>query len=280
MEENELYDRIGETDLNPTYKDGQVYQHIDVNNMVSITKKGINENYYDIQKLQNGEKSVGNAKKFDDATLSRSIDETLQADDNKVPSSQQVKSYIDGQFSSFTPPVRGKDYWTNEDKEEIVDETARYVTEDVTSDLYQTVDGLKQDMRDEMQQDLTDAEQQFSAYVSEYGEALENFPDDMADLKAKVNNSVIVANEAASDVEQLDTDLQVQKARIDNIASLDEGSTTGDAELQDIRVGANGITYNSAGGAVRGQYTELNSKIDALSFLEVIDGTVNISFYE
>ena len=27
MEEDTLYDRIGEADLNPTYKDGQVYQH-------------------------------------------------------------------------------------------------------------------------------------------------------------------------------------------------------------------------------------------------------------
>jgi hypothetical protein len=143
MEETTLYDRIGETDMNPTYKDGQVYQHLDVNKQLSLTKEGINANYHDIQRIQNGEIIVGNAKKLDGAPLSRYIDEPLQADDNKVPSSQQVKQYADELFSEYNAPIRGEDYWTEEDKEYIVDEAVDRVSDEVKIEMatFDIVDG-------------------------------------------------------------------------------------------------------------------------------------------
>ena len=52
---------------------------------------------------------------------------------------------------------------------------------------------------------------------------------------------------------EIDQKIAVERARIDNLASLKDGSTTGDAELQDIRVGLFGEAYNTAGAAVRGE---------------------------
>ena len=81
----------------------------------------------------------------------------------------------------------------------------------------------------------------------------------------KAKNTEI--GKVSEEVAGLNNDISVLSARLDNIASLPEGSTTADAELQDIRVGSDGRTYNTAGEAVREQVGELKGDLDSVDLV-------------
>ena len=73
-----------------------------------------------------------------------------------------------------------------------------------------------------------------------------------------------VSTQLTTRMSAIETEQSVQSARMDTFTSLPEGSTSGNAELADIRVGAAGITYDTAGNAVRGQISELKSDLTKL----------------
>ena len=74
-----------------------------------------------------------------------------------------------------------------------------------------------------------------------------------------------LSNSVSTRMSAIETEQSVQSARMDTFTSLPEGSTSGNAELADIRVGADGTTYDTAGNAVRGQIGELKSDLDKVS---------------
>lgn len=94
-------------------------------------------------------------------------------------------------------------------------------------------------------------------------------------LKNKAGEQIFPATTADQVVWDKNTNLKQamakQDARISNLAKLPSGSTTGDAELQDIRTGEDGTVYDNAGEAVRQQIGSLK---ESLKNVELKDGGV------
>lgn len=81
----------------------------------------------------------------------------------------------------------------------------------------------------------------------------------VSNLTTQVNNFGTTLGEFNSEIQSLSDDIAsntaniaTQSARIDSLATLTEGSTTGDAELIDARTDAYSKTYSSLGNHIRG----------------------------
>lgn len=123
----------------------------------------------------------------------------------------------------------------------------------------------------DMQKSFTNLNQAFNDlhdYVHNYFKNLnvQKEIDNKLDAMAKDGSLYeIIRKYTDTIVNEQNEKITVLENRMNTFTSLPDGSTTGDAELIDIRVPANGFNlnnnYTSAGDAVRGQVGILNNDI-------------------
>lgn len=68
-------------------------------------------------------------------------------------------------------------------------------------------------------------------------------------------------DELQEESDERKAEIAVERARIDNMQSIPEGGTTGDAALADIKIGYDGTEWKTPGDAVRGQIGMLYENI-------------------
>lgn len=82
----------------------------------------------------------------------------------------------------------------------------------------------------------------------------QNEKNDVAALDKRVTNNFNTLNSTKAD----NYDLEVERKRIDSFVSLEEGSTTGDAEMIDARIGVDAVVYDNLGSAIRAQINDIH----------------------
>ena len=81
---------------------------------------------------------------------------------------------------------------------------------------------------------------------------------DVAALDKRITNNFNVFDNTKAEL----SDLEVLETRVDSLAHLQEGSTTGDAELIDARIEYNGYVNATVGGAIRNQVQNIHDILD------------------
>lgn len=119
--------------------------------------------------------------------------------------------------------------------------------------------------------------------TTELNEQLDNIPNQTyitekaKQIDLNTTNSKVMALE---DNTATKLEVEVERKRIDSFTSLQSGSTTGDAELMDGRVGADGVTYKNIGESIRNQIKNIYNEINYETELDYSDKIVKGKFID
>lgn len=106
----------------------------------------------------------------------------------------------------------------------------------------------------------------FDAYKTQIDGEISNQNTRINDIQNELDGKVSNQNSKINDIQTQQT---VLSNRMDTFTSLPDGSTAGNAELEDIRNWFNGDKSSSAGDAVRGQANLLNSNLNYLPIVSL-----------
>lgn len=81
---------------------------------------------------------------------------------------------------------------------------------------------------------------------------------------ANLDNLIAAANEL---ITQLQSAVSLLDARMDTFVTLQDGSTTGDAEIIDARIGYDGTVWTNVGDAIRGQITDCCATVEGTKLI-------------
>lgn len=104
---------------------------------------------------------------------------------------------------------------------------------------------------------------------SQIRELIDDLRSDLTDETGRIDS---IADGLNQEIVSRISEDELLNERINSIEALPDGSTTADAELLDIRIGANGKTYSSAGDAVRGQVGDLEDVLDKFNCYDIFSG--------
>lgn len=119
------------------------------------------------------------------------------------------------------------------------------------------------DLDNRITEEVTDLENADTALGDRITTETTNRENADTDLSTRITNEVTARTNSDASL----------SSRIDAIAHLPSGSTSGDAELIDIRTNLEGMVYSSAGDAVRG----LEKKVNDIQNYKFVEGYVHVN---
>ena len=156
-----------------------------------------------------------------------------------------------------------QDFFINSDKKTFIEFLAEF---------YNRTEGIidKNNIQDDLIKELRDLYLEFNEKgidknivrqkVNYFLENSVKIKDIISKLTTNTNNIKNIDSQLDNKANQ--SDLEVERARIDSFTRLSEGSTTGDAELIDARIGTDGEVYSNVGNSIRTQINRMYSNIE------------------